>query len=137
MLLQAMRLFLMRAQSQQLEFTGLLLFFFVNQESNLCMHQDGARTSSPETLPSFTILDPLWLLCFSIARRRQRPLPPRRVHGNANYNIYVYNWMHVCTLTIMYICVQYLSSSLAMICPVRIKTSPRDVILLYKIGDNC
>lgn len=70
MLLQEMKLSVMKIQSQLLEYIALSLYFSANLSSKLFMLQDGDRISTLETFQHFIILDLLWLLCSSIVKGR-------------------------------------------------------------------
>lgn len=70
MLLQEMKLSVMKTQSQLLEYIALSLYFSTNLSSKLFMLQDGDQISTPEIFQHFIILDLLWLRCSSTAKGR-------------------------------------------------------------------
>jgi hypothetical protein len=69
-LLQEMKLSVMKAQNQLQEYIALRLYSSVNLSSKLYMHQDGDKISIQENLLNFTILEHLLLLSFSTVRGR-------------------------------------------------------------------
>jgi hypothetical protein len=69
-LLQEMKLSIMKAQSQLLEYIAWSLYSSANLSSKQFMHQDGDQILIRETFPHSIILDLLSLQCSSIARGR-------------------------------------------------------------------
>lgn len=58
----------MKVRGHQWESTGSYSYYSGNWEDKLCTHQGGANNSTPKTLPNFTILVLLLLLCISTVR---------------------------------------------------------------------
>jgi hypothetical protein len=69
-LLQEMKLSIMKAQSQLLEYIAWSLYSSANLSSKQFMHQDGDQILIRETFPHSIILDLLSLQCSSIAKGR-------------------------------------------------------------------
>lgn len=69
-LLQEMKLSVMKAQNQLQEYIALRLYSSVNLSSKLYMHQDGDKISIQETSQHFILLDLQWQQCSSIAKGR-------------------------------------------------------------------
>lgn len=70
---QAKRLCVMKVRGQRWGFIALFLCCFGNWEGKLCMLRDGAKTLTPKTLPSFTILDHRWLPSTLTAKGKVAP----------------------------------------------------------------
>lgn len=63
----------MKVHGQQRGFIASFLCCFGSWEGKLCMLRDGAKTLTPETLPSSTILDHRWLPSTLTAREKVAP----------------------------------------------------------------